>query len=380
MGKILFLSNNVPPQKNSVAFVIKNIFSKFPPDSLVIFTRFNCSKDKKLPFKYYYTSFVRAHYFTTLKDFFVECFGVIPIFLKGMNIIKKENITSILVSSDSSNFLFSAYLLSIMSKRKLNIYFFDCFSCAQSKGIKFFFNKITEKIVIKRADKIFCMSDTLKELYDSKYNVNSEIVNHPVAISEYEYIAKYKKECDSQKNIKILYTGMIYEAQIDAIKNLVEAIQDINGVELHIYSKRTEESLKKLNIIKKNVFYHGEADYEKMPQIQKNADVLFLPLAFRSPYPEIIKTASPSKMPEYLCTEVPILVHAPRNSYLARYAKKEGFALVVDEDNILKLKQSLEHLIADKKLQEELILNAKKTSKKHDVNLITKQMIGALGL
>jgi hypothetical protein len=62
---------------------------------------------------------------------------------------------------------------------------------------------------------------------------------------------------------------------------------------------------------------------------QRAAGVLFLPLAFNAKR-EVVSTASPSKMPEYLAAERPILVHAPPFSYVVRYAREHQFAEVVD--------------------------------------------------
>ena len=74
-----------------------------------------------------------------------------------------------------------------------------------------------------------------------------------------------------------------------------------------------------------------------MPGIQRNADILFLPLAFNSPYPEIIKTSSPGEIGEYLAGKKPILVHAPSDSFISWYFRKYNCGCVVDDDDSEKL-------------------------------------------
>lgn len=63
------------------------------------------------------------------------------------------------------------------------------------------------------------------------------------------------------------------------------------------------------------------------------------------------------------------MIHAPASTYLVKYARENNFALVVDEDNIDKLKEGIIKLISDKKLQIQLVKNAKKTFfRNHDAN------------
>ncbi len=99
-----------------------------------------------------------------------------------------------------------------------------------------------------------------------------------------------------------------------------------------------------------------------MSEIQRSADILFVPLSFKTKYPLVINTSSPGKTYEYLVSGRPILIHAPRSSYLAKYAKKQNFALVVDEENIEKLKEAIKKLIYDKLLVNQLVENAWQTS------------------
>ena len=44
----------------------------------------------------------------------------------------------------------------------------------------------------------------------------------------------------------------------------------------------------------------------------KRADAVFLGLSFGSDHPEVIKTATPARLPEYMASGTPLIVHAPR--------------------------------------------------------------------
>src|SRR5205823_2319116 len=85
---------------------------------------------------------------------------------------------------------------------------------------------------------------------------------------------------------RIVYTGAVYEAHYDAFRNLVRAIELLGreDVRLHLYTAQTPGELAEVGI-KGPVVVHGHVAASAVPAIQKQADVLFLPLAFDSPYP-----------------------------------------------------------------------------------------------
>ena len=78
--------------------------------------------------------------------------------------------------------------------------------------------------------------------------------------------------------------------------------------------------------------------------------MLFLPLAFNSPYPQILRTAAPGKMGEYLASGRPILVHAPSDSFVAWYFREHQCGLVVDENDPAQLLMGIRRILTDSEL------------------------------
>jgi len=109
-----------------------------------------------------------------------------------------------------------------------------------------------------------------------------------------------------------------------------------------------------------------------MPGVQRGADILFLPLAFNSPYPEIIKTSAPGKIGEYLAAKKPILVHAPSDSFISWYFRKYNCGLVVDEADPEKLAQEIIRLLSNTEMQKLYSENAYSRAK-DDFNLPVAQ-------
>ena len=78
-----------------------------------------------------------------------------------------------------------------------------------------------------------------------------------------------------------------------------------------------------------------------------------------------MRTASPSKLPEYLAAGRPILVYAPSHSYYAKYAGEHKFALVVDHPDLDMLHQAILKLKYDESLCKRLIANARRVAREH---------------
>jgi len=100
----------------------------------------------------------------------------------------------------------------------------------------------------------------------------------------------------------------------------------------------------------------------EMPAIQASADILFVGLSFNTRYPLLINTSSPGKTCEYMISRRPILIHAPKESYIAKYARQHGFACVVDENDREALKQEIMKLISYKDTVSRIVSNAWKTA------------------
>src|SRR5947209_17739116 len=117
-------------------------------------------------------------------------------------------------------------------------------------------------------------------------------------------------------------------------------------VRLHAYTIRTGKFLRENGVAGPLVLHPHVANGE-MPGVQRDADVLFLALGFRTPYPEINITAAPGKVGEYLASGRPVLVHAPRGSFVSWYFREHECGLVVDEDDPRALARGLVKLLGD---------------------------------
>ncbi|HYE16132.1 MAG TPA: hypothetical protein VD968_16965 [Pyrinomonadaceae bacterium] len=104
-------------------------------------------------------------------------------------------------------------------------------------------------------------------------------------------------------------------------------------MKLHAYTTQRAEELAGRGIGGPAVVFHPHLSVAEMPGVQRRADLLFLPLAFESPYPDLVRTSAPVKFGEYLASRRPVLVHAPPRSFISWYCREHDCGLVVDESD-----------------------------------------------
>jgi len=235
------------------------------------------------------------------------------------------------------------------------LYAFDHYSHQWMPPLLHAFARKHEEQIILGAAEIIVPNEFLHREYRRTYDVEATVLHNPCDLSRYQARPEHDR-ADNEKEITILYTGAIYEAHYDAFQNLIQALHTLGRpeVRLHIYTPQSESRLRANNISGEYVTYHKNQPIFMMPEIQQRASILFLPLAFNSPYPEIVKTASPGKIGELLAAKRPVLVHAPADSFVSWYFNQHSCGLVVSENDPVELAKGIERLVSDQELQQNL--------------------------
>ena len=237
-----------------------------------------------------------------------------------------------------------------------------------------------EKQIVPGAAEVIVPNEFLCQEYRQAYGIEATTLHNPCDLSRYQE-APDNSIIDRDGEIKILYTGGVYEAHYDAFKNLISALNYLNRPEihLHIYTPQSESKLRANGLSGDSVTYHKNQPIFTMPAIQQKADILFLPLAFNSPYPEVVKSASPGKMGELLAARRPVLVHAPADSFVSWYFKRYSCGFVVDKNDPVELAKGIETLVDDQTLRKNLSNAAyARAAKDFDGEVIKKKFFDTL--
>jgi len=375
--KVLIVSEYAPPNIEGIPIQMGNVLRHFSKGSYAIFThkpkisRFLTDPETKLDTQYYY---FRTDYFCDVKFLrrqdvqHIIAFLTVPLLVvKIILVFNKGGFSKILAPNNMGPFFVSAFLSSSIMRVSLFSFFYDVYSEILPNKFNNSMAKYFEPKIVSKSHKIFVTSEAMGNYYREKYGRDSILIPHSFEDD------LFTKEKNKQNGRKIVFTGMISRGD-DHLECLLDAIKEMPDVELDLYVPTKRD----LNINMQNIKV-DYAERKEIPGILGNAGILFLPRSFYTFHTEaMMLTASPSKLGEYLGAGKPILVLAPVNSYISDYAKKHGFALVLNELNPIKLKQYIYKLLDDNLLRCKLLKNAEKIRDSHKASVVSHKLQEAL--
>ena len=104
------------------------------------------------------------------------------------------------------------------------------------------------------------------------------------------------------------------------------------------------------------------------------ADLLVIPYDFDRQSVQFIKFSMSTKVSEYMASGTPILVYAPEETAVVKYARSEKWGSVVSQRNKTLLKQMIIQLIQTPDLRESLGSQARNlASQNHDAVKVREQ-------
>jgi glycosyltransferase involved in cell wall biosynthesis len=239
----------------------------------------------------------------------------------------------------------AGYVVSRIRGIPFYAYIFDDY-VYQFLGLQRWFAKLIGRHVFKHSAGIIGPNEFICQEYKRRYQVATALVRNPCEKTE---LARepYPPAYGQKRKIKIIYTGAVYLANFGCFRNLIQAMKSLSehSLELHIFTAQTSDQLADEGIQSENTFVHSHLPYREILEQQRKSDILFLPLAFVSPIPEIIRTSAPGKLGEYLASGRPVLAHVPADSFVAHYLEKNQCGLVASQNNPANLKDHILKLI-----------------------------------
>ncbi|PIR41629.1 MAG: hypothetical protein COV31_00105 [Candidatus Yanofskybacteria bacterium CG10_big_fil_rev_8_21_14_0_10_46_23] len=367
--KILIISSYAPPKTNGGAKYLFNILSNFTPDSYCFLTSHkNFYKNKSdvsylLPCHYYFYDLppTSKKYFDHFIIILSKPFRILITIYKSLRLIKKERIELLVGVTGQGQTLLLTYILSRLGGIPYCSWMVDLWRENNlTSGWKRFANYF-EPILFRQATLIFLSNPGFEAHYQDLYphiinkfqviSAYTTIVDHPSAIHNYKSYPPYH----------VVYIGSIYWAQEDSIIDIIDAIDEIRDIDVRLDLYSTDPTERIISLANKSGRVSiKSASQDEIIEIQSQASILFLPLSIDLEDNFVIKTALPSKINEYLISGRPILIHAPANSYLSKYAKKHDFALVVNLKNKEELKIGIKRLLLDEDYANQFVRAAQK--------------------
>lgn len=366
--KVALISETLPPAKSGQAMVLYRLFEGFGPDEYCLLSRWNweetvgaSSRQPRLPGRFYQLvprfEITRGYRFG-LSHMREKANLVIAAFMRARqvaDVIRREKCDAVVACTGDLLDLPASYMASRWMGIPFYAYIFDHYSYREwSDPARRFLAGLLEPKLMRAAAGVIAPNEILREELRRQYGVEATVIHNAFDTSEYEALAEGPPAIlDSE--VRIVYTGDIYEAHYDAFRNLLDAIERLarTDVRLHLYTSRTLDELAGMNL-RGAIALHDFLPLTEMPQVQRQADLLFLPLAFNSPYPNLVRTSSTTKLGEYLAAGSPMLVHAPPDSFVSWYCREHQCGMVVDQNDPAVLAEAIKRVLGDVELRRRL--------------------------
>ena len=222
-----------------------------------------------------------------------------------------------------------------------------------------------ERIWSRQAAAVISPNEEMAATFRSRRNRDPVIVRNPVA----DLVLDHWTQPSSSTGgglLRIVYTGTVYHAQADAFGNLMLALEQLNGAALlEVYTYQTADELAIWGLSGRFLRVRPFVDQTASYAAQRDAGVLFLPLAFASTIQDVVMRSAPAKLAEYLAAGRPILAHVPAGSFVANHLSRHGAGIVVDRPEPNQLAAALRQIIANQPAVTGSIGNALKLAQQY---------------
>jgi len=229
-----------------------------------------------------------------------------------------------------------------------------------------------EKRIFQYADRRFAITEFAVEHLQKKHGVDVQLIPHLVDSSQ---IPSRPTQLLTDGPATMHFCGGIYEKMNkDSIFRMVKAVQMTKSHPvLDFCVPEMPAELLEQGIVGRYV------NHKELRKAQQESTILYLPQAFSSPQPEMVRRNFPTKAMDYLVSGRPILVHSPSDSYLTYLARREGFALVVDRPDQSELAEAIDRLIEDQELQRQVVDRGLTFAKSRDSRVWAQELWQAMG-
>jgi len=364
--KVAFMSEYLPPARtwSGQASVLYRLLASVDRESYCLLSRVDFdlpeyrSAARRLPARYYHLgdgvqrSPERATGSERRAIRARRVWSTVRAIAVGVGAVRRERCGALIAAPDRVEDLLIAFAVSRLARARFYPYLFDDYATKWVHPREQAFARRVEPFLLKRAAGVIVPNEYLGEDLRRRHGVATTVVRNPCDVPAFERHRELLDD-DLRRPATVVFTGAVYHAHYGAFRDLLAAIGLLGSdvARLHLYTA-SDPALLAEHGLSGPIAFHQHVPAASVPRIQQQADVLFLPLAFDSPYPDVVRTSAPAKMAEYLAAGRPILVHAPADSFVSDYFRRHGCGVVVDDSDPAALAQALERMLADADLRE----------------------------
>lgn len=271
----------------------------------------------------------------------------------GIRVARRSRPSVIVATVPELASLLAAYLVHLVTRVPLVPYLHDTIIEGQTLVPHRWLAKRLQQRVLSASQEIFVLSEALAELYRDKYDVETVVIPHCIEDDSIEPASRLVEPVSRT----VGFSGAIYNLNRDSLARMAEALDGLPDVRFVVSTPGARTGATPFE--GRDVDCRFIEEREDLIRFQRTSGVLYLPLSFSYPGGRgEIATVVPTKLFEYLVSGRPILVHAPDYCFLTRFARREGFAVVIDEPDPAILRGAVTRLLDDPEFSSGLVRNA----------------------
>lgn len=211
--------------------------------------------------------------------------------------------------------------------------------------------------LLDKTDVALSISDYMGEEYKKRYGKNFITFHNPICLEFWKNAQRTDYKLSA--NPEFLYAGRVGLGIDVSLRNIAEAIKKVNkemGAHIKFVLQTREPPVWIKNY--RCVEYQNFVAYEELPRVFADADFLVLPYDFSDKSMNFIKYSMPTKATEYMVSGTPILIFAPEDTALVKYAQKLNWAMVETENNVGLLAKKIKKMVENESLRKKIAQNA----------------------
>lgn len=205
------------------------------------------------------------------------------------------------------------------------------------------------------------ISEALADDFQQRFGLSSTVIRHGLDLRLYPPAEPSAAAAGGP--LRLVHTGVVEHLQYESLRRIIDAVAQCPQLQARVLlsTPNRREDLAACGLAQPHVEIMALPTPE-VRALQRSASVLLAVLPFFGQIKALDLTAFPTKLVEYMAAGVPILVHAPPESFLARHVRHHRYAWLVDRPDPAALIAALKALQSDAALRRQLAQRARQTA------------------
>ena len=202
-----------------------------------------------------------------------------------------------------------------------------------------------------RQHRLAVLSTSLIETYESKYNFSPKILRHFVHEKRMPLQTR-----DPARPPILGFSGLIYGNNRDLICHLAKVHQTIENLEIRFFTNTPIEEILSMGFVKDRCSVRFMDNRGALLKAIAQCDLCYMPLSFHGTEElprEALRLALPTKLIDYLICGPRIIIHAPVDFDVTKFAIKHRCADVCTENNSKALAATIHNALINPRTPEE---------------------------